>query len=179
MLGWSVPGKAPAEHGSALRFRPLPLPLGKGRAGEGLALRLQARPASRLTPLPQGPLRGREGLVEPSHARLEHYRQGFCRAWLGTTARPFPQTGALSLCRRQGEGWGGVGCEASCTASFAAYAAPTSAAAWWGKPCRAEPCSAGAFPVKLVPSMARHYEVAISRPCSCSRRCRFRARLLR
>ena len=68
-----------------------------------------------------------------------------------------PQTCAPSLCRRQGEGRGGGGFEASCTASVAVYAAPTRAVAWSGRPCRAEPCSAGAFPVRPLPSMARHY----------------------
>gem|GEM_PF-360303 len=43
------------------------------------------------------------------------------------------------------------------------------------QPCSAEPCSAGAFPVKPLPSMARHYRLSLplkpdgSRPESAAR----------
>ena len=173
MLGWSITGKASAEHGSALRSAPSLCRRQGGRAGEGLALRLHVWPASRLMPLPQGPLRGGGSHVEPSHARLGRSSVKL----LPSMARHY----ALLPPFAAGKGRAGEGLALRLHAQPASrlMPLPQGPLRGGGKPCRAEPCSAEAFPVKLLPSMARHYEVAIRCPCSCSRRCRFRARLLR
>ena len=87
MLGWSLTGKASAEHGSALQFRPLPFAQRRGGLGRGSFCPCRAEPCS-AGALPGKPL--------PSMAR--HY---IVIARLSSRFAP-------SLARSAGEGWGGV-----------------------------------------------------------------------